>query len=483
MTSPQPSLLKLLVTSAVGIVLCASAIADYASATTDPGAGDLNFAAVAVHPQAAVQPTSAGRTISALEPWNGSLYAGYGDYNVNTGPIAINAFDGTSFASTLPPAELPLCTQGVTTPEACTSKTESIYIFRELAGVLYAPSIDPTGLSNSDYAFASSSGLGSATWLNPTPGRAAHVFDMASLTGADLWFVGSETTTNNAGAWRSLDGGATWTEVLSQPPLVDDGINFSRFYGVVAYHGKLYVQAYDAAGPQPQSKVFDPTANSWSDGPGLGTLTKAAVFADKVIYESSIIFGGQLGNLIAFDGANLTLAYGGMRDYAISGSWIYVLGHDQQVKKSQDLVNWTGLATAPATARSIAIYDNSIWVGGTDATLYRSTGSAVGSTQPALAVGSAQPACGGRPGTIIGSDAGEKLKGTKRADVIVAGGGKDVVTGLAGSDLICGGPSSDTLKGGKGNDKLFGEAENDTLKGGPGKDKVQGGPGKDKQIQ
>jgi hypothetical protein len=246
-----------------------------------------------------------------------------------------------------------------------------------LGGELYAPSIDPLGgrgNANPDYAVASSNGPGSATWLNPTPGQAEHVFDIATLTGSDLWFVGSDYLNdgNNAGAWRSLDGGATWTEELSQPPLDDNGSNFARFYGVVAYQGKLYVEPYDSqSGPQPHSKVFDPSTESWSDGPGLGTLTKAAVFADKVIYESGRINGGQLGNLMTFDGTNLGSAYTGMRDYAISGSWIYVLGSNQQVKKSQDLVKWIPVATAPKTARSIGFYNNSIWVGGTDAMLYR----------------------------------------------------------------------------------------------------------------
>ena len=74
---------------------------------------------------------------------------------------------------------------------------------------------------------------------------------------------------------------------------------------------------------------------------------------------------------MTFDGTNQASAYRGMRDYAISGGWIYVLGSDQQVKKSQDLIKWTPVATTPTTARSIAIHKNKIWVGGTDATLYR----------------------------------------------------------------------------------------------------------------
>jgi hypothetical protein len=372
-------LFKLLITSVLAMVLIASS-------GIEPGS---TLGRVVVHPQAASQSTSVGRTISALEPWNGRLYAGYGDYTANTGPITINAFDGTRFASTLPSDQLPPCSQGVTVPEACTAKTEAIYIFRQLGGKLYAPSIDPTGRNGSDYAIASSNVLGNATWLNPSPGQAEHVFDMATLTGSDLWFVGSDYLNggNNAGTWRSLDAGATWTEVLSQPPLVDNGSNFSRFYGVVAYHGKLYVEPYDFPdGPQPHSKVFDPTANSWSDGPSLGTLTKAAVFADKIIYESGRIatleVGGQEGNLMTFDGTNQDSAYSGMRDYAISGSWIYVLGSDRRVKKSRDLVDWTRVVTAPKTARSIAIYRHSIWFGDTDATLHKGPAVRSATTQP-----------------------------------------------------------------------------------------------------
>ena len=123
--------------------------------------------------------------------------------------------------------------------------------------------------------------LGSATWLNPTPGQAQHVYDMATLTGSDLWFVGSDYLggATHAGAWRSLDQGATWTEVLSQPPLDDNGSNFSRFYGVVAYQGKLYVEPYDQSSRSPtaleglrsdhQQLVGRATAGNPDQGRGL----------------------------------------------------------------------------------------------------------------------------------------------------------------------------------------------------------------------
>lgn len=337
-------------------------------AATAPGR--VKFTKIAVHPQAALQPTSTGKGIATLQVWNGRLYAGYGDWEANTGPIAINAFDGTNFASSLPPAQLPPCAQGVTTPEACTSDTEATYIFRELLGKLYVPSIDPRG-NNSDYAVATSGGPGIATWLNP-PGRATHVFDMATLTGSDLWMVGSDGT--RAAAWRSLDDGGTWTQMLLEPPSPDDGSNFSRFYGAVAYHGKLYVQPHDYNYSPRPSRVFDPDTDAWSDGPAFaGTMSKANVFADKVIYDiyTENVYGA--GALYAFDGVSSAVVHGSARDYTISGGWIYVLGVDGQVTKSQDLVNWISVAPARNNSRStsIAIFNNAVWVGNTASALYR----------------------------------------------------------------------------------------------------------------
>jgi Tol biopolymer transport system component len=74
--------------------------------------------------------------------------------------------------------------------------------------------------------------------------------------------------------------------------------------------------------------------------------------------------------------------------------------------------------------------------------------------------------CGGRPATIVGDDGPDKIKGTKRVDVIVANGGKDRVFGRGGRDRIC---------GGKGRDKLIGGAgRKDLCSGGGGRDSGKG---------
>ena len=65
-----------------------------------------------------------------------------------------------------------------------------------------------------------------------------------------------------------------------------------------------------------------------------------------------------------------------------------------------------------------------------------------------------------RPGSApAGKD---DLKGTKRADVIVALGGDDTIKALAGNDLVCAGKGRDTVLGGPGKDRLIGEGGADT---------------------
>jgi Ca2+-binding RTX toxin-like protein len=91
--------------------------------------------------------------------------------------------------------------------------------------------------------------------------------------------------------------------------------------------------------------------------------------------------------------------------------------------------------------------------------------------------------CAGRRATIVGDDGPDKIKGTKKADVIVANAGKDIVRGRGGNDRICGGRGKDQLRGNNGRDRIFGQAGADLLAGGRASDTLRGGKGKDKQLQ
>jgi hypothetical protein len=103
-----------------------------------------------------------------------------------------------------------------------------------------------------------------------------------------------------------------------------------------------------------------------------------------------------------------------------------------------------------------------------------------GLASPAAA---AQPTCGGKVATIVGTDGGETIVGTAGDDVIVAKGGNDIVYGRGGNDIICGGGGADRLVGQGGHDRLFGGAGRDKLYGGAGDDRLHGGTGTDTCYQ
>jgi Ca2+-binding RTX toxin-like protein len=99
-------------------------------------------------------------------------------------------------------------------------------------------------------------------------------------------------------------------------------------------------------------------------------------------------------------------------------------------------------------------------------------GLIAGAVAPARAGGES---CGGRNATIVGTAKGEKIRGTRFADVIVGGGGTDVITSLAGNDYVCGGDGNDKVITGNGHDNVWGEGGNDTMQGGRGDDRLDGG--------
>jgi hypothetical protein len=80
----------------------------------------------------------------------------------------------------------------------------------------------------------------------------------------------------------------------------------------------------------------------------------------------------------------------------------------------------------------------------------------------------------------VGTSAKNTLRGTNKADGLLALGGNDTLRGLGGNDGLCGGKGNDKLFGGKGRDRLSGQAGRDTLNGGPKNDSCVGGSGRDK---
>jgi len=343
--------------------------------TTVAAARAATFDLVAVHPEVATQTTFYGDHIATLKPFNGKLYAGYGDYGANTGPIAVRAYDPTLGAFTDP---------------YLSSATEAIYIYREINGRLYAPNIDTRG-GGSGYAVGTAGSPD--TWQDVITVDGVHMFDMNTFNGTDL-FQGGTASNGDGIVYRSVDGGATWTESLRMPAGVGSTGNSTnidiRVHGLGLYQGKLYADMeqvaqtssgaifYTTGKKAASSMVFDGT--SWSPGPTLtasGYTSHPEEFAGSLIYLTDGLFASHL---MGYNGKRVSQAYNPkgknagsdfIYDYTIDDGVLYALTSDFRVVETTDLNTWSVLDIAPSSARSIGVLDDTLYVGGIGGNLYR----------------------------------------------------------------------------------------------------------------
>ena len=310
--------------------------------------GPAEFVSLGKNPFAAAQPTPVGRTLHALEGWGGELYMGYGDYDENTGPIEISAYDPrrSAYGTKL---RFP---------------TEAIALFRPIGERLYAPAIDPRGDGPSA---AVAVGAPDGRWSNNKDVWMTHVFDVATFDGTDLWLVGSRAT--QAIAVRSRDGGRTWETAFALDPRSAAAHDFARFHFVFVHRGRLYLQAQDLQGGLfPRSTVFD--GAGWTDGPDLHPIPNTG--AKPLAVAGQIVYFGARG-IMAFDGRAARLArppQARIHDLVVAEGILYVLD-GREVLRTEDLGTWLPVATAPARTTSIGVLDGYLYAGTVDSELFR----------------------------------------------------------------------------------------------------------------
>src|SRR5688572_16814263 len=360
---PHPRSSRALALSALFVFALAAAAADARAATFD---------LVATHPEVALQTTFYGDHIATLKPFNGRLYAGYGDYGANTGPIAVRAYDPTL---------------GGFTDSMLTSATEAIYIYRELGGKLYAPNIDTRG-GNSGYAVGvAGTPPDLDTWQDVITVPGIHMFDMNTWDGSDLFQGGAGG--NDGVVWRSTDGGGTWNESLRVTPNAAAGASFVRVHGLGRYQGKLYADVeqvgssgggifYIGGRKAGTSMVFDGT--SWSTGPMLtssGHMSHPEEFGGKLIYLDNSL---GAGHLMGYDGSRVAQVYkpkgrqGGsafLYGYTVVDGVLYGLSSDMRVISTTDLKTWSLITTGPSGSRAIGLLDGMLYLGGVGGNLYQ----------------------------------------------------------------------------------------------------------------
>jgi probable HAF family extracellular repeat protein len=75
---------------------------------------------------------------------------------------------------------------------------------------------------------------------------------------------------------------------------------------------------------------------------------------------------------------------------------------------------------------------------------------------------------------------GDKVKGTKGNDLILASDSGNKINAKRGDDCVIGGGGNDKINGGKGDDQIFGQGGSDKINGNKGNDNIQGGDDDDK---
>jgi hypothetical protein len=133
------------------------------------------------------QRTAVGRVIATLQVFDGRLYAGYGDYTADTGPIEITPVD--------------LAT-GRIGGSLLSFATEAIYGYRQIGDELFAADIDPRGTRQGGFARGAS--RDGAHVMDRSQGRSG----VARLRrGDDGWSrpLAVRSAGDSAVAWRSLD--------------------------------------------------------------------------------------------------------------------------------------------------------------------------------------------------------------------------------------------------------------------------------------
>lgn len=360
------------------VATAASSLAVFGAAAVPVAASDVSdaelstMAYVATHSWAAAQPTTYGRRLVDLALKDGRVWAGYGDYNSNTGPVVVAGIDpdhDSAFVSDF------------------TMDTEAAYNLRSIGGELVIPATDPR--VNADFAT-------SEPWEQSRPINATHVYDSVTLTGSDRWLVGSQG--QDAVAWRSQNGGASWTESIRVKPFDAVDGSYARFYFAAVLGDELWVQAKSSSGAvAPSAKVFD--GSSWRDDTPV--LRRGTFGWKPMPYEQGVVFHrvghGYVGEIFYFDGQTTTAIARGFDHEVVDGT-LFVLDEARIVRRRLATGDWTSVAQAPANAISIAIDDDTVYSGTDNSELYSFR------PEPSLIGGEGAPTTTAPPTTTLPSE-------------------------------------------------------------------------------
>lgn len=359
--------------------------------------GGPSFTQIATESSAAAENTGWNKSIHSIAFDGNTLIPGYGDWGANSD-------SNGSVAARVGIEPLDLLTN-TWLPKSPLLGSQAITNIREISGKLYIPSTDPSSHGSGGYATNAS-----GTWVVNAPASlaaATHIFDVASLGTNDLWLSGAIDLNGGAGSqatvWHSTDAGTTWSVVMSQDSSQTDG--YLRYYWIVAYNGRIYVQATPGNWQQQNSypvrstdgvtwatTTVTPTSVGAQDS-GVCGYNAGDSTAAPIVFDGEMVCGSTWGSnwyLSTYDGTTLQRLNPfnqaeGARGLWVDGSTLYALvaggssGATTAIYATQDLSHWHPVANLSGVLGSghnftaMGIYNGSIYLGDDQAGIWKST--------------------------------------------------------------------------------------------------------------
>lgn len=206
-----------------------------------------------------------------------------------------------------------------------------------------------------------------------------HIFGITGGNSPSELFI-SGSLDNGSGAieeamvFQSTDGGNTWNESLRIPNR--GGFNRMLFVGKLGdkvYAQNLSTADYSAVATQPEKNAWVFNGRSWSKTTPINSYQphNSGEFAGKLIAQSS----PSGGSLLGYDGQSTTVLRSNVRDYKIhTDGYLYAItynANDLAVMRTKDLVSWENVSAVPKDSQSLAILNNTLYVGTSNSELYK----------------------------------------------------------------------------------------------------------------
>lgn len=353
-----------------------------ASVEEDPRCA-MEATLLGTHPHAIEQPTALGKTISDTRGWNGVLYFGYGDIELNTGPIYITTFEPLTKTWQEHPISYFEAGTGIvkSTPAFYTHAIER---FLMVGDTLWAPAAQPYWAAPFDQNIAPEYAFGTAnhewTQVDVAP-SALHVVDAIERAPGDVYLTGSAimdgsiapVTTGRPGGhiWRSVDGGPMQQIFPRASPNPNE--EWFDLTGAWIWGAALNGIAYMTE----SGFIYKHDGTNWDFYENFGSFTTPATFAGHLVFA-------DLGQFFAFDGtkrSNLDFRffespgrYQGAKEplalFQVTEGKLLAVRYSGVVVMTEDLENWTCIGKVPADASSIGSLDGTVYFGSVNGDVY-----------------------------------------------------------------------------------------------------------------